>query len=73
MLIEKVSNENCEFFLTHDKVERQVGLNDILHYVDFNRVDKKFKTLVKENKQAGNIIIDENTFCTLEPVDTRSW
>ncbi len=73
MTIENVSNENCEFFITHDKVENQVGLNDVLHYLDYNKVNKKFQTLVREGKAAGNIIIDEFTFCTLEPVETRDW
>ncbi len=68
-----VSNENCEFFITHDKVERQVGLNDVLHYLDFNKVDKKFKKLLKDRTSSGSITIDEFTFCTLEPVELRSW
>ena len=68
-----VSNMNCEFFITHDNVERQVGLNDVLHYLTFSKVDKKFKKMLKDRTPSDTITIDEFTFCTLEPVELRTW
>lgn len=68
-----VSNENCEFFITHDMVERQVGLNGVLHYLTFSKIDKMYKKLLRDRTPSGRITIDEFTFCTIEPVELRKW